>query len=384
MREIKPPRPEDFSSRLRAPEVTSRVGIALGVCFFLAFVTGLVSHAAQDTPAWLTFPTRPVSFYRITQGIHVISGTVAIPLLLVKLWTVFPHLFRRLEVRKPRVLALQTLERGSIAILVAAAIFELSTGLANSAQWYPWSFHFRATHYAVAWVAIGALLIHIAVKLPVVSAAITGPLDEDPKATASTSALSRRAFLRTTWLAAGVVGLATAGSTVPWLRSVSVLGVRSGGGPQGIPINKTALAADVTALASSPDYRLRVINGSHTVSLSRTQLEQLPQTTATLPIACVEGWSASAQWRGVRVSDLLALVDAPAGVDIEVTSLQPTGNYRVTELPAQFAQDPLTLLAIKINGERLSIDHGYPCRLIAPNRPGVLQTKWVARIEVLQ
>ncbi|MFI1769566.1 molybdopterin-dependent oxidoreductase, partial [Streptomyces sp. NPDC020800] len=35
------------------------------------------------------------------------------------------------------------------------------------------------------------------------------------------------------------------------------------------------------------------------------------------------------------------------------------------------------------NGEELSPDHGYPVRLMAPNRPGVLQTKWVGRLEVL-
>ena len=41
------------------------------------------------------------------------------------------------------------------------------------------------------------------------------------------------------------------------------------------------------------------------------------------------------------------------------------------------------LLATHLNGERLDVDHGYPLRLIAPNRAGVLNTKWLARIEVL-
>jgi DMSO/TMAO reductase YedYZ molybdopterin-dependent catalytic subunit len=40
------------------------------------------------------------------------------------------------------------------------------------------------------------------------------------------------------------------------------------------------------------------------------------------------------------------------------------------------------MLALELNGETLALDHGYPVRLIAPNRPGVLQTKWVSRIEV--
>ena len=42
-----------------------------------------------------------------------------------------------------------------------------------------------------------------------------------------------------------------------------------------------------------------------------------------------------------------------------------------------------TLIALKLNGQTLDLDHGYPCRLIAPTRPGVLQTKWLSRIEVV-
>ena len=40
------------------------------------------------------------------------------------------------------------------------------------------------------------------------------------------------------------------------------------------------------------------------------------------------------------------------------------------------------LLATHLNGERLDLDHGYPLRLISPNRPGVLNTKWLRRVEV--
>ena len=380
---VKAPAPTDFTSRLRGPEVTARVGLWLGICFLTAFVTGLVSHFAQDTPGWLTFPTRPVSLYRVTQGLHLISGTAAVPLLLVKLWSVFPKLFERLHVRKPRTLALEVAERGSIALLVSAAIFQLATGLANSSQWYPWSFSFRDTHYAVAWIAIGALLLHIAVKLPLIRSALTGPLDDDPAATSSAGGLSRRGLLRTTWLAAGVAVLGTAGATVPVLRSISVFGVRSGDGPQGIPINKSAKAAGVIAAATSSSYALRLVNGDTTTSVTTADLESMPQTTADLPIACVEGWSASGTWTGVRVSELLAYMDAPVGASLEIESLQKSGAFRVTQLPGHFASDPLTLLALKLDGETLSIDHGYPCRIIAPNRPGVLQTKWVTRMTVL-
>ncbi len=85
---------------------------------------------------------------------------------------------------------------------------------------------------------------------------------------------------------------------------------------------------------------------------------------------------------GSGCADLLAMVGAPEDANIKVTSLQPSGPYRVTLLPHNFAQDERTLLATHLSGERLSLDHGFPCRLIAPDRPGVLQTKWVTRLEV--
>ena len=376
------PRPEDFRSRLRGPEIAARVGVWLGICFALAFVTGLISHLAQNTPGWLTFPTRPVSLYRITQGVHVISGTAAIPLLLVKLWSVFPRLFNRLDLLDARRLTVQVLERGSVAVLVAGAVFELATGVANTAQWYPWSFHFRSTHFAVGWLVTGALIVHIGVKLPVIGRALSSPLDENPALTAQKGTLTRRGFLRTAWLAAGVAAVATAGATVPALRRISVLEVRSGSGPGGIPINKSAVAAGVTATATDPAYRLTIVNGPRSVSYRRADLEAMPQTRATLPIACVEGWSASGEWIGVRLSHLLAGVGADPHSDVKVESLQQHGNNGESLLQAQFAADDLTLVALGLDGETLSIDHGYPCRLIAPDRPGVLQTKWLSRIVV--
>jgi hypothetical protein len=365
--------------------VASRVGVWLGICFGLAFVTGLISHEAYVTHPVIPFPSRPAWGYRVTQGIHVASGTAAIPLLLVKLWSVYPKLFAR-PPRELRKLVLEGLERASIAVLVAAAIFQLSTGLLNSAQWYPWSFSFRATHYALAWVAIGALLIHIAVKLPITRTALGADIEatgHDRAAATAPGSLSRRGVVRTALLASGLAVLATAGSTIPALRKVSVLGVRSGDGPGGIPINKSAKAADVVATALSPDFRLVVAYDGREVSLTRAELEELQQHTVELPIACVEGWSASGRWTGVRVRDLLDLVGAPPGHDVRVVSLQPRGPFRASTLPGHFADDSLTLLALGLGGEALAIDHGYPCRLIAPNRPGVLQTKWVSRLEVI-
>jgi Oxidoreductase molybdopterin binding domain len=379
------PDERDFTSWLRSPAVTARVGVWLGVCFGLAFVTGLVSHWGQTPSPWLPFPTSPSWGYRVTQGVHVIAGTAAVPLLLVKLWTVFPKLVAR-PPKEARDLVLHGLERLSIAVLVAAAIFQLATGLANAAQWYPWHFNFRPTHYALAWIAIGALVVHIAVKLPLISAALGNDVDSGVLDRATTvpgpGVMSRRGLLRTTWVATGVTVLATAGATVPWLRTVSVLGVRSGTGPQGVPINHSAVYRGVVGAATSPAYRSTVVYGDRETRLSLADLRAMPQTTASLPIACVEGWSAGATWTGVPVRDLLDLVGAPGGSEVRVESLQEHGGERLSTLAGNFSDHPHTLVALALDGEPLSLDHGFPCRLIAPDRPGVLQTKWVGRLEV--
>ena len=381
------PHPDRFTSRLRSPAVAARVGVWLGASFGLCFLTGLVSHWAQLPDPAVAFPTSPAWGYRVNQGLHVTAGTAAVPLLLVKLWAVYPRLFERVDLRNGRRLALAGLERASIGVLVAASVFQLATGLANAAQWYPWrDLSFRTTHYALAWVATGALLVHVAVKLPLVRAVLTADIDDtaaDRSTTRQEAPVSRRALVRTTVGAAGVAVLATAGSSVPWLRRVSVLGARSGEGPGGVPVNRTAAAAGVVTTAADPAWTLSVlVDGQVRARLGLAELRALPQHTVELPIACVEGWSAVGRWSGVRVADVLAAAQAPPGRDVLVTSLQQQGAFRRTVLPAGFAQDPRTLLALALAGEELSLDHGYPCRVIAPNRPGVLQTKWLTSLEV--
>ena len=285
----------------------------------------------------MPFPVSPVWGYRVTQGLHVITGSAAVPLLLVKLWTVYPRLFRRPE-RGTREAGPRRLERVSIAVLVASAIFQLATGTLNSAQWYPWDFSFRATHYALAWVAIGSLAVHIAVKLPIIRRALTSDVEstvDDRPDRDRAGCLTRRGLLRTTWLASGVAALAVAGSTVPLLRKVSVFAVRTGEGPQGVPINKSAAAAHITDELVGPSYRLEVVYGDRSVLLRREDLQAMTQRTESLPIACVEGWSAGAEWTGVRVRDLLDLVDAPAGRDVDVHSLQPSGSLPAHGAPGE-------------------------------------------------
>jgi DMSO/TMAO reductase YedYZ molybdopterin-dependent catalytic subunit len=363
-----------FNSSLHDERVAARLGIALGVSFLICALTGAYSHVLQQEPSWLTLPSRPAGLYRITQGLHVVTGFATVPLLLAKLWVVAPKLVEWPPVRSIG----HALERLALVPLVGAAVFLLLSGIANVARWYPWTFFFPKAHLWAAWIVVGALVVHVGATFATTRRALTaarGPV-ADPS--------DRRSFLRGVAATTGLMALATAGSTVSWLSPVSFLAQRrAGDGPQGVPVNKTAAAAGVTDLARSSSWRLAVTGAvARPLSLSLDDLQAMPQRTAELPIACVEGWSASARWGGVPIRALLELAGARDDAEVTVRSLQQRGLYGTSELNRRHAHDRDALLALTLNGEPLHLDHGYPARLIGPNRPGVAQTKWVDELEV--
>ncbi len=368
-------RPPTITSPLRDVRVTARVGRVLGIAVAVCFVTGLVSHLHQHPVSWLAIPPSPVWGYRLTQGLHVATGLAAVPLALVKLFSVYPLLFAWPPARS----VTHALERLSVAVLVSALLFELSSGIANVAQWYPFGFFFPSAHYAVAWALMGSLLLHLAVKAPVILAALRDRLDDG----APQRGLTRRGLLLATGAAATTLTVVTVGQTLPGLGRLTLLAPRRPDiGPQGLPVNKTATDAGVRERATSPDWVLEVA-GPTPLRLGLADLAALPQHEIELPIACVEGWSASAPWGGVLLSDVLDRAGVEPGAAVRVTSLQQGGLYASSELTAAQARSEHTLLALRLRGETLALDHGYPVRLIAPNRPGVLQTKWLATIEVV-
>ena len=397
----RPTRGPRFSSRQHDDENAAWLGLALGVCFTICFVTGVVSHLVQDPGSWFHWPARPAGLYRLNQGLHVTTGIAAIPLLLTKLWVVFPKLFAWPPFRS----VAQAVERLALLPLVGASLFLLVTGVGNVNIWRPYEFSFRTGHYAAAWIVVGALVVHVGARwattrdvltrrlggATTATTATTAPV-ESPEASDRTpdegatpaSGLSRRAFLGTTAAASGALVLFTVGQTVAPLRHLAFLAPRRPDrGPQGFPVNRTAASVGLTEVDLAA-YRLEVVGDgvSRPLSLSYDDLRSLPQREATLPIACVEGWSTNQRWRGVPVRDLLALAGARDGAEATVVALHDNPRQRTSPLSSAQAADPDTLLALDVGGDVLAPDHGFPVRLIGPNRPGVQQTKWVARLEV--
>ena len=383
---VGPFREDAFESPLHATRTAAWLGAALGVCFVTCFVTGFLSHLIQHPPSWFVWPSRPAGLYRLSQGVHVTTGIASIPLLLAKLWTVYPSFWTWPPVRS----VAHTVERISLLPLVGGSLFMLFSEVASISRWYPWGFSFPPVHYAVAWITIGALVVHVGAKIGATRLALS---HRSPDLAVDAvvrergwGGLTRRGFLGAVAAASGTLVVTTVGQTFRPFAALGILAPRDPRvGPQGVPVNKTADKAGVVEVATAPSFRLTVDGDVATpLSLSLADLRGMPQRSAELPIACVDGWSANASWRGVPLRDLLARAGAPGGVSAVVHSLQKaTAPYSSAEVNHLHASDPDTLLALELNGEPLALDHGFPVRLVGPNRPGVLQTKWVARVEVI-
>jgi DMSO/TMAO reductase YedYZ molybdopterin-dependent catalytic subunit len=156
-------------------------------------------------------------------------------------------------------------------------------------------------------------------------------------------------------------------------------------------VNNTARNAGITRAETGESWRLTLGTGSEFgtdgqtihagAKLSRADLLRMDQHTASLPIACVEGWSTDNQtWTGVRLRDLAALAGVTHPSTVFVQSLQHGGGFGRTVLSAEQIMDPDSLLALHVNDADLSLDHGYPARVIVPDNPGVHNTKWVASL----
>lgn len=379
-----------YESPLRDERIAAILGAALGSLFTICFLTGLYSHLHQHPVSWLPVPARPAGLFRITQGVHVAAGIASLPVLLAKLWLVWPRFVSFPPARRLTDLV----ERAGLLPLVAGGIFMVFSGIANIAQWYPWHFSFPAAHFWAAWVTIGAMVAHIGAKWAISRRSLARSAHRPALVAADpilgTSAeevhagLTRRGLLGTVAAAAGALTVATVGQTFAPLRRLALLAPRDPQhGPQGHPVNRSAANAGVVSSATSDAFRL-VVSGrvARPLTLSLADLAGVATHEATLPIACVEGWSYSATWRGVRVRDLMAMAGAAAGASVRIESLETVSPYRTSYLDPAQAHDRDTLLATHIDGQPLGLDHGFPLRLIGPGRPGVSQTKWVTGVVV--
>jgi DMSO/TMAO reductase YedYZ molybdopterin-dependent catalytic subunit len=417
---LRPPglgRTRAWRSPLRGPWLTSVFGAVLLACLPLVVITGLLDYIAygprfgQAIPAhvgllhlpFFDWPSRPAWLFRLTQGLHVGLGLVLVPVVLAKLWSVVPKLFSWPPARS----LAQVIERVSLLALVGGILFEMATGILNIQYDYVFGFNFYPAHYFGAWVFIAGFVVHVAVKLPTMVRGLrsrsllvelrtplaeTKPEPSDPDDEDSLVALdpapptvSRRGALALVGGGSLLVALLTAGQTLGGpLRPLALLlprGRSYGSGPNDFQINRPAAPAGITAADVDDRWRLSLAGGPNPVLLDRDALYSMPRHTVDLPLACVEGWSVVQRWSGVRLRDLAESAGVPRPASVRVRSIERAGAFNSVQLTGDLVLNPDALLATHVNGAPLSLDHGFPARIMGPALPGVHCTKWVRSLE---
>jgi DMSO/TMAO reductase YedYZ molybdopterin-dependent catalytic subunit len=408
-----------WRSPIRGPWLTSVFGVLLLASIPVLFATGLLSYAAynpdlsrvnDETPGkgllgfyLFSWPTHPIWLYRLNQGVHVTLGLVLVPILLFKLWSVLPKLFEWPPLRSPA----HMLERLSLFLLVGGAVFEFATGILNIQTWYKFPGSFYPLHFYGAWVFMAGFVVHVTLKLPAMiralrSRSFIGELrtnlartrPEPPEAgelapvAPAAPTISRRGVLAFAGAGSALIALLSVGQSVGgplrWTALLAPHGANPAS-PDDFQVNQTAASARIRKSETGDAWRLALGSEGHAgqpaAVLSRAELLGMKQHTASLPIACVEGWSTGNQvWTGVRLSDLARLAGVAHPSSALVRSLERGGAFSQVVLSEGQVMDPDSLLALRVNGSDLTPDHGFPARVILPASPGVHNTKWVASL----
>jgi DMSO/TMAO reductase YedYZ molybdopterin-dependent catalytic subunit len=130
---------------------------------------------------------------------------------------------------------------------------------------------------------------------------------------------------------------------------------------------------------NSSDYRLKIDGDvSKRLDLSLEELYAMSDVQRTLEIRCVEGWAADVLWEGVTLSYLLGQAGA-SPKNIASARVESITGYSTTVNSDEIANLD-NMIALKAGGAPLTVEHGYPARLVLPARFGLDWVKYVSRI----
>ena len=408
---------EFWRSPLRGPWLTSALGLVLLCGLPIVMITGLLSNASYNPRIGnvglqgrgispldfylFTWPTEPHWLYAVTQGIHISLGLALIPVVLVKQWSVLPRLFSWPPFRSPA----HALERISLIFLVGGIMFEIVTGVLFIEYYSPFRFDFTAAHYYGAWVFFGAFLLHAGLKLPTMRASLAvgrelAPLRAGLADTRSEppdwavrslvapapapATMSRRALLGAVGAGSvmlGIQGIAQAvGAPIRALAWMLPRGTTLGTGPNDFPVNGTFASIGVP-VDTIRLWKLQITGTTGlALEMTRDELLAVDQHSYSLPLACREGWTTTQLWTGVRLRDLASAMNISGDAEVDMVALD---GGAATLAANQVAADE-TLLVLKVNGTDLSLDHGFPARVIVPNGIAVNCLKWVTQLHFRQ
>ena len=140
---------------------------------------------------------------------------------------------------------------------------------------------------------------------------------------------------------------------------------------------------DSTPNIDLENWRLRVFGSvENPMEFTWEQFLNLPWKTVEAPFHCVTQWSKlENKWEGVVFSDLISLVKPPKTARFVIVHCY--GDY-TTNIPIEVLDDNLSILAHKHDGAVITPEHGWPMRLVVPERYGWKSAKWVNAIEFVE
>ncbi len=128
-------------------------------------------------------------------------------------------------------------------------------------------------------------------------------------------------------------------------------------------------------------YRLKVEGLVETpLSLTYDQVLALPHVKRVVDMPCVEGWTETLLYEGVRLSDLLARARPKPGATTII--FHTAGKSYSSSLSLAYLKKADALLGFKVNGITLDQKRGFPFQVVAPHKLGYKWVKWVERIEL--
>ena len=126
-------------------------------------------------------------------------------------------------------------------------------------------------------------------------------------------------------------------------------------------------------------WRLEVGGAVKTpLSLTLDDLMKLRSVTQKVDHFCVEGWTARAEWTGVRVSELARVAGTTS--DAQFVDFQSFDSDYHESWDIDSALHPQTLVAYGMDRAMLGPGHGAPARVHSPIKLGYKNTKYLTRV----
>jgi hypothetical protein len=309
--------------------------VALLALLAVSFASGWLAFAIGTGPARLSL---------------IAHATGGIAILVLLPWK---SMIARRGLGRPRPGRWASIALGALVLLSIAAGLGHSTGLVLS--WGPFSS--MEVHVGAALLAVPFAAWHVIAR----------------RVRVRTADLSRRTFLKGS-VALGVAA-ATYGASEIVVRAAAMPGAarRFTGSyeaasfvPAEMPVSSWMF--DAIPVVDPERWTLKTPGKEWTYSEIRAFDDRL---TATLD--CTGGFFSTQEWTGARLD---RLISGTSGRTIRVVSR--TGYDR--RFPATEASS--LLLATRFGGQPLDSGHGFPARLVAPDRRGFWWVKWVVAIEV--